>query len=47
MRLCIRRRDRAAAVAHYRRVEETLWRELEFLPSQEMCLLYEMARRGG
>ena len=47
MRLCIRRRDRAATVAHYRRLEETLGRELEFLPSQEMCLLYEMGMRGG
>ncbi len=47
MQLCIRRRDRAAAVAHYRRLEETLWRELELLPSQEICLLYEMAMRGG
>jgi hypothetical protein len=34
-------------VAHYRRLEETLWRELEFLPGQEICLLYEMAMRGG
>ena len=47
MQLCIRRRDWAAAVAHHRRLEETLWRELEPLPSQEICLLYEMAMRGG
>jgi hypothetical protein len=47
MQLCIRRRDRAAAVAHYRRLEETLRRELELLPGQEICLLYEMAKRGG
>lgn len=39
--------DRAAAVAHCRRLEEILWRELELLPSQEICLLYEMAMRGG
>ena len=47
MQLCIRRRDRAVAVAHYRRLEETLWRELGLLPSQEIRLLYEMAMRGG
>ena len=47
MQLCIRRRDRAATVADYRRVEETRWCELELLPSQEICLLYEMAMRGG
>jgi hypothetical protein len=47
MQLCIRHRDRAAAVAHGRRLEETLCRELGFLPSQEICLLYEMAMRGG
>jgi hypothetical protein len=47
MQLCIRRRDQAGAVTDYRRLEETLWRELEFLPSQEICLLYQMAMRGG
>ena len=47
MQLCIRRRDRAAAVADYRRLEETVRRELEPLPGQEICLLYEMAIRGG
>ncbi len=47
MQSCIRRRDRAATVAHYRRVEETLRRELGLVPSQEICLLYEMAMRGG
>jgi hypothetical protein len=47
MQLCIRRRDRAAVVAHYRRLEETLGRELGFLRNQEICLLYEMAMRGG
>ena len=47
MQSCIRRRDRVAAVAHYRRQEEMLWRELEFLLSQQMCLLYEMAMHGG
>jgi hypothetical protein len=47
MQSCIRRRDRAADVARYRRLEETLWRELELLPSQEICLLYEMAMRSG
>ncbi len=47
MQLCIRRRDRPAAVARYRRPEETLWRELELLPSQDICLLYKMAIRGG
>jgi hypothetical protein len=47
MRLCIRCRDRAAAVAHCRRLEETLWRELELLPSGETCLLYKVATRGG
>jgi hypothetical protein len=46
MRLCIRCRDRAAAVAHCRRLEETLWRELELLPSQGICLLYGMATRS-
>jgi hypothetical protein len=47
MQLCVRHRDRAAAVARYRRLEEMLWPELEPLPSQEICLLYEMAMRGG
>jgi hypothetical protein len=47
MQLCIRRRDRAATVAHCRRLEGTLGRELEFLPNPEICLLYEMAMRGG
>jgi hypothetical protein len=47
MQLCICHRDRAAAVVHYRRLEETPWREVEFLPSQEMCQLYKMAVRGG
>jgi hypothetical protein len=47
MQLCIRRRDRAAIVAHGRRLEETLWPELEPLPSREICLLYEMSMRGG
>jgi hypothetical protein len=47
MQLCIRRRDRAAVVVHHRRLEEMLWRKLELLPSQEICLLYEMAMRGG
>jgi hypothetical protein len=47
MQLCIRHRDRAAAVAHYRRVEGTLGRELEFLPGQAICLLFVMAMRGG
>jgi hypothetical protein len=46
MQLCIRRRDRAAGVAHYRRPEQTVWRELELLPSRGICLLYEMAMRG-
>jgi hypothetical protein len=47
MQLCIRRQDRAGAVTDYRRLEETLWRELELLPGQRICLLYEMAMRGG
>jgi hypothetical protein len=47
MQLGIRRQDRAAGVADYRRPEETLWRELELLSSQEICLLYETAMRGG
>jgi hypothetical protein len=47
MQLCIRHRDRAAAGAHYRRLEETLGRELDLLPSQKICLHYEMAMRGG
>ena len=47
MQLCICCRDRAAAMAHYRRLEEMLRRELEFLPGQAICLLYEMAMRGG
>jgi hypothetical protein len=47
MRLCVRHLDRAAAVARYRRQEETLCRELDLLPSQAICLLYEMAKRGG
>jgi hypothetical protein len=47
MQLCIRRRDRAAAVVHYWCVKETLWRELELLSGQETCLLYEMAVRGS
>ena len=47
MQLCIRRRGRAATVAHHRHLEETLGRELELLPSQEIGLLYEMAMRGG
>jgi hypothetical protein len=47
MQWCICRRDRAAVVAHNRRLEETLWRELELLPGQETCLLHELARRGG
>jgi hypothetical protein len=46
MQLCIRRRDRAAIVAHGRRLEETLWRKLDLLPSQEMCLLYQIGMRG-
>jgi len=46
MQLCVRHRDRAAAVARYRRLEETLWRKLELLPGQEICLLCEMAMRG-
>jgi len=47
MQSCIRRRNRAATVARYRRLEVMLWRGLELLPSQETCLLYEMAMRGG
>jgi hypothetical protein len=47
MQLRIRRRDRAATVAYHRRLEGTLWRKLELLPSQEMCLLFVMAMRGG
>jgi len=34
-------------VAHYRRLEEMLWREVQFLLNQEICLLYAMAMRGG
>jgi DNA-binding SARP family transcriptional activator len=47
MQLCIRGRDRVATVAHYRRLEETLGHELGLLPSQEICLLYEMTMRGS
>jgi hypothetical protein len=47
MQSCIRRRDRAGAVAHCRRPEEMLCRELEPLPSEEICLFYKMAMRGG
>ncbi|RME45836.1 MAG: PAS domain-containing protein [Chloroflexi bacterium] len=47
MRLAMRRGDRAAAVAHYRRLSEALRRELEVVPSQETRLLYEVAMRGG
>jgi len=47
MRLAMRHGDRAAAVAHYRRLEKALWTELEILPSQETCLLYEMALRDS
>jgi DNA-binding SARP family transcriptional activator len=47
MRLALRRGDRAAAVAHYRRLETALWSELEMLPSEAICLLYEEALRGG
>ncbi len=47
MQLRIRRRDRAVAAAHYRHLEEMLWCELELLPSQGICLLYEMAMCGG
>jgi len=46
MRLALDRRDRATAVAYYRRLERALWRELEILPSQETSLLYDMAVRG-
>jgi DNA-binding SARP family transcriptional activator len=47
MRLALRRGDRAAAARHYRRLEDTLWSELEMLPSEETTLLYEEAQRGG
>ncbi len=47
MRLCMRRGDWAAAVAHYRRLTEALWRELDLPPSRETSLLYEVARRSG
>jgi hypothetical protein len=47
MQLCIGGRDRAAVVTHYGCLEETLWRELELLPSQEICLLREVALCGG
>jgi len=45
MRLALRRGDRAAASAHYRRMEKSLWRELELAPSQETRALYERASR--
>jgi hypothetical protein len=47
MEMCICRRDRASAVAHYRRLEETVWHEMELLPSQEIRLLYKMVMCGG
>jgi len=47
MRLAMRRGDRAAAVAHYRRLAHALRRELDVVPSQETRLLYEVALRGG
>lgn len=47
MQLRIRRRDRAATVARYRRLEEMLWRGLELLPSQGICLLNETAACRG
>lgn len=47
MESCIRHLDRAAVVAHYRRPEETPWRELELLPGRELRPHYEMALRGA
>ncbi len=47
MRLAMRRGDRAAAIAHYRRLADALRRELDVVPSQETRLLYEVALRGG
>ena len=45
MQLALERGDRAAALAHYRRLEMALWRELQILPSQETQRLYEQAGR--
>ena len=47
VRLALRRGDRAAAVAHCRRLTEALWRELKIRPGQETQLLYEQARGEG
>ncbi|RMF36621.1 MAG: PAS domain-containing protein [Chloroflexi bacterium] len=43
MRLALRRGDRAAAIAHYRRLADALWRELKVPPDRETQRLYRMA----
>jgi PAS domain S-box-containing protein len=47
VRLALRRGDRAAAVAHCRRLEEALWRDLRIPPGQETELLCQQARGEG
>jgi DNA-binding SARP family transcriptional activator len=50
IRLALRRGDPAEALTHYQLLETALERELQILPSQETCLLYNLAlqedRRG-
>lgn len=43
MQLCVRHRDGTAVVAHYLRVEETLWGKQGLLLSWEVWLFHEMA----
>jgi DNA-binding SARP family transcriptional activator len=43
IRLSLRRGDPAGALTHYELLETALERELQILPSQETCLLYELA----
>jgi PAS domain S-box-containing protein len=46
MRLALDHGERGTAIAHYRSLERALWQEYQLLPSQETCLLYELALRG-
>ena len=47
IRLALRRGDRAAALTHFQLLEKALERELQILPSQETCLLYNLALQEG
>lgn len=47
MFLALREGDRPAALAHYHRLEQALWRDLEMGPSPEIRLLADMALHGG